>query len=148
MRKPQIALAAVALALVVAAPAGASTPKQQVKAQKVTIAKLKAQLATAKTTITTLNGQSVTLTASFAKAQTDLATRTAERDTANASLTAQVALTSQAAAGAITGLSPAQLWGLIGAIYPLMPNSGLCGLSKTFYAGSGYTSYDFSLFIC
>lgn len=148
MRIRHTALAAIALALAIAAPAGASTPAQQLKAQKAKVAKLSKQLAVAKTKISTLNSQIVTLTSNFAQAQTDLAARTAERDAANASLSAQTALTVQAAAGTLPGLSPDQLWAVMVAIYPLLPNSDLCGYSRSLYASGNYTSYTFTRYIC
>jgi peptidoglycan hydrolase CwlO-like protein len=148
-------LIAIALALVVAVPAGASTPAQQLKAQKAKTAKLSKQLAAAKTKISTLNSQITALTGNFAHAQTDLATRTTERDTANAalatanaSLAAQTILTGQAAAGYVAGLSPDQLWALIGVIYPLLPDSSICGYSRSLYTSGNYASYSFTRYIC
>jgi septal ring factor EnvC (AmiA/AmiB activator) len=152
MKKLSAIPVVLALALVVAAPVSAATPntvlKSQLRAQKAKVAKLKSQLADAKSTITTLNGQVVTLTTTFAQAQADLATRTAERDAANTSLAAQTALTGQAAAGAITGLSPDQLWGVIGAIYAAFPNASGCGFSKSYYASAPYFNYSFTSYGC
>lgn len=160
---PSLVISALAFVLVAAAPAAAATPnavlKSQLRVQKAKVAKLKAQLkaqlGTANATITTLNGQVVTLTESFAQSQTDLAKRTAERDAANAALTtttaslaAQTALTTSAATGALAGLSPDQLWAVLGALYPLMPNSDLCGYGRSFYASGNYTSYSFTRYVC
>jgi peptidoglycan hydrolase CwlO-like protein len=158
MRRLTVLLAS-ALAFAIPASASAATPstvlKSQLRAQKAKVVKLKIQLASAKATISTLNGQIVTLTGSFAQAQTDLATRTTERDAANASIATantnlayQVTLTNQAAAGFVAGMSPDQLWGLLGVIYPLLPNSDLCGYSRSFYSSGNYTSYTFTRYVC
>lgn len=148
-----------AATLILAAPAAAATPnavlKSQLRVQKAKVAKLKEQLGLANATITTLNGQVLALTGSFAQSQTDLAARTAERDAANAALAAttsslavQTALTTSAATGALAGLSPDQLWAVLGALYPLMPNSDLCGYGRSFYASGNYTSYSFTRYVC
>jgi hypothetical protein len=89
------------------------------------------------------------------QAQTDLTTRTTERYTAtaalssaNANLAAQTTFTGQAAAGAIAGLSVDQLRRLLGVIYPLVPNSSLCGYGRSFFTSGNYTSYEFTRYIC
>ena len=146
------------LALSVAAPASAATPnavlKSQLRAQKAKVAKITKQLRAAKTTIKTLNGKVLTLTGNSTQAQTDLATRTTERDGANrrwqrrAPALRPNVLTGQAAAGSVAGLSPDQLWALIGVIYPLIPNADVCGYSRSFYASGSYTSYTFTRYVC
>jgi hypothetical protein len=149
----RLILTLVGLALVVSAPASsAATPQATIRAQRATIAKLKAQL----TKVRRDDGATISgLRKQLETSSTDLATRTSERDTANASLAtttaslaAQTTLTSQAAAGAIAGFSADQLWSLLGSVYTLMPNSSLCGYGRSFYSSGNYTSYDFTRFLC
>lgn len=155
-------LALLAFALVVAVPASAATPKATVKAQRATIAKLKAQLAKVKrddaATITGLKDQVSKLTTSnttltgqasaTAILNSGKDTTIASLQTQNATLTAQVS--AQAAGGLAATLagSPTDLWNAIAAIYGVFPNSSGCGLSKSYYASSPYFSYTFTSFGC
>jgi hypothetical protein len=113
MSKPHIALVAVALALVVAAPAGASTPAQQLRAQKVKYAKLQGQFAkllkadAAK--IATLNGQVVTLKG-------------------------QVTAQSQGGLAAVLAGTPDDMWAAVTALwtaFPKEPDTAFCGYDKS-----------------
>ena len=138
-----------ALALVVAAPVSAATTpnailKSQLRVQKAKVAKLKSELAGARTTITTLNGQVATLT-SQASATAILSSG---KDATIAGLQTQNATLTQGGLAAVLAGSPTDLWNAIAAIYPLMPHSSGCGLSKSYYASAPYFNYSFTNFGC
>lgn len=134
-------LAALALALIVAAPATATTPKQfraQVAAQKAKVAKLTKQLAAAKktdaTTITGLQGQVTTLTGQLASANGTSATAIAGLNTQVAQLTAQVAAQAQGGLAAVLNGSTSDLFAAVVAIwqvFPFQPPADICGFDKS-----------------
>lgn len=86
-----------------------------------------------------------------AQSQTDLASRTTERDAALASLTAtqaQLVAAQQGGLAAVLTQAPDGLWESMRQIWLVIPNSSLCGYSKTVYSSGNYTSYDFVRYIC
>jgi hypothetical protein len=46
------------------------------------------------------------------------------------------------------GLTPPQLWALIGVIYTYMPNQGTCGYGKSYFSSGTYRTYEFNYYGC
>ena len=135
------------VALVLAAPASATTPKQfraQIATQKAKVAALKKQLAATKAadaaTIAGLNGQITTLTTQVATvngqlsaANTASGTTIAGLNSTIAAQTAQITAQAQGGLAAVLAGNPTDLWNAVISIwqvFPMLPPSGFCGLRQ------------------
>jgi hypothetical protein len=153
-----------ALALGVAAPAHATTPKQfraQVAAQKAKVATLKKQLAAAKKadakTITGLKGQVTTLTTQvstvtgqLAAANTASGTTIAGLNSTIAALNSKISAQVQGGLAAVLAGNTSDLFNAVAAIwqaFPFQPPAEICGFDKsndiTGGTGLNITRYSF-----